>query len=347
MSMQTIYRTEAMATRALAAEIRHDHRRFVSLLEREGGRDFGRLHDVQCEVKHTLVGASQASVRVDVQLEFEGHTVGIEAKLDHELTAEQVDDQLLALGDAATLFILLPCKEWAPEWLPDYPGVSVIDWKDTLASFDASRLTLGDIEGEGRLLKTTVEARLRAQRKMLDLPHQLPGWVTSIDRGDSGMPSLTFRSPTLPDGKQLRGQLEVTGRRMPPRLEDVRFNSYIGISVDNTDPHDFPDPTKVSEVPRWVEHLRLLHATVLDGQEGRLGVNRGAPGNGRKHLGIHKLPLATKHLGRLRYLAKGYTTWAVGPKTNDVSLDQLPELADNTVEIFRSWYDAEVALGAR
>ncbi|MFV4914357.1 hypothetical protein PFZ49_12605 [Microbacterium lacticum] len=342
----TIYRTETMATRALAAEIRHQHQRFAELLERVSGTRFGRFQTVRCEVKHKVDGGTQPTVRIDVELEFEEQRVGIEAKLDHELTRPQVEDQLLVLGPEATLFVLMPKKDAAPRWLADYPEVFLIDWAESLGCFDDSRLTMDDIHGEGRLLKSTVEAWFSA----LDLGQRMPGWEVDVHRGGSGMPSIEFRSPPLRDGKQLRGQIEVVGRGMPGSLTEIRFNSYVGISVNPTDEADFPNPEESTLVPSWIAHLQLLHREVLEGEEQRLRINRRAPGPGKKELGARKVPLAKRYLKSsndgarsLAYLAKGYTDWAIGPKLQDVPKEELEELAAITVEIFHRWYAAEMA----
>lgn len=332
----TIYRTEPMATRALGAEIRHDHRRFVQLLERVSDKSFGDLLSVQCEVKHNIEGQARRTVRVDVELEFAGDTVGVEAKLDHELTRRQIDEQVAALKQPATLVVLLPRKESAPRWLAEYPDVAVIDWAEALACFDQPRLTMADIEGEGRLMKTTVESWLDA----LDLGKRLPGWFVEVRRGGSGMPSVVFESPAFADGRNIRGQVQVAGRAMKGSLEEVRFNSFIGVAVDHEDEQDFPDPSVDERVPGWIDHLSQLHSAVLDGQGDRLGLSRGAAGRSEKKLGVHKLPLAKLHLGQLSYLAKGYADWAVGPKTTEVSRSGLDQLADNTVEICTRWYEA-------
>lgn len=111
MTQTTIYRTEPMATRALGAEIRHDHERFVQLLERVSGKQLGSFEKVECEVPHKDVETEWGTVRLDVQLTFDSGLVGIEAKLDHELTERQVDAQLEALGDTGVLFVLVPRKE--------------------------------------------------------------------------------------------------------------------------------------------------------------------------------------------------------------------------------------------
>ena len=323
-----IYSTEPMATRALAAEIRHDHRRFVRFLEQISGEVFGSFQRVQCE----------AQGRTDVQLDFDVRSVGIEAKLDHELTVRQVEKQLGALGDSAVLFVLLPNLGAAPMWLDQYPGVFVIDWATTLDCFVDSRLTIDDINGD-RLLKSTVEAWLVA----LALEEQLPGWQVQSRRGGGGMPSIVFESPELPDGRTLRGQLEVAGRGMPTNPRDARFISHVGVAVPE-DSKNYFDPASSDEVPGWIEHLRTLDREVLRSDEKRLLISRRAPGHSTRELGQWKTPLARKHLGEKAYLAKGYTDgWAIGPKTATVGRERLDELAGITVEIFARWYAAETS----
>ena len=133
-----IYTTEPMATRALAAEIRHDHVGFMQLLASHAdGASFGTLTDVRCETDK----------RLDVVLEFTDddkvRRVGIEAKFDHELTRKQIEKEL---SNVDTLFVLVSSREAVPSWLAtDYPGVSVVTWGETLATFHESRLTMQDV----------------------------------------------------------------------------------------------------------------------------------------------------------------------------------------------------------
>lgn len=331
-----------MATRALAAEIRHDHKRFVSFLEKASGIDFGDFSGVLCEVQYIITKeGSKEKVRIDVQLNFEKQTVGIEAKLDHELTRDQIEDQKEALGENATIFVLLPKKDLAPRWLDEFPSVVIIGWEDALDSFDDSRLTMDDIQGEGRLLKTTVESWLSNLR----LEERLPGWAVQVRRGNSGMPSVVIESLTaLKDGQFIRGQLEVAGRGMPGSLKAVRFNTNIGISVDEND-ENYYDPSESNVAPDWIGHLQTLQREVLDGEEDRLRISMSRPGTSKRDHGKWKLPLAEKHLHKDHlYLAKGYTDgWALGPKTKSVPREDLEELASITVEIFTRWQEAETA----
>nr|WP_201470564.1 hypothetical protein [Microbacterium hydrocarbonoxydans] len=330
-----IYTTEPMATRALAAEIRHRHDDLVGLLrDRSGVRSFGQLIGVSCE----------ASEHIDVELEFDdgfGGTrlVGIEAKFDHELTREQVSREAAAMDH---LFVLVAHRGSVPDWLAsDFPGVSVISWEETLRCFPDSRILLQDIASI-RLLKVAVEARLNALRF-----DGLEGWSIRTARGGSGMPSLIFESPALAAGRTIRGQLEVSGRRMPDRTEDVRFTSHFGISVPE-DVENYFDPESTDAAPGWIDHLRTLHREVLRGEEDRYRISRRAPGASGRELGRWKTPLAVKHLGADVHLAKGYTDgWAIGPKTTAVSIGELDELAWITAEVFRRWFEAEAEAGTR
>ncbi|WP_263091401.1 hypothetical protein [Curtobacterium sp. RIT-PI-V] len=341
---QTIYRTEPMATRALGAEIRHDHERFVQLLERVSGKQFGLFEKVECEVPHKDVETERGTVRLDVQLTFDRGLVGIEAKLDHELTARQVAAQLEALGKTGTLFVLVPRKESLASSVMHDDRVSVIDWDEALACFDAPRLVKDDIEGEGRLLKTTVEARLHA----LGLHERMPDWDIRVQRGDGGMPSIVFerRLHDGEDAKWIRGQIQVPGRGMPPHLEDTQFEGFVGISVDHTSDADFPNPNLAEEAPSWIRALEVLDEQVLSKNPGRIAVSRGSAGNGRKGLGKHKLPLAKRHLSGRTHLARGYADWSIGPKTEPVGLDDLDALVETMLTWSNGWFAAlqEVSL---
>lgn len=324
-----IYTTEPMATRALAAEIRHHHGDLVQLLQaRSGVESFGELIGIACE----------ASEHIDVELEFDdgdGGTclVGIEAKFDHELTRGQVTREAAAMNH---LFVLVAQLDAAPRWLAmEFPEVRVISWAEVLGCFPDSRIGEQDIASI-RLLKVAVEARLNALRF-----DGLEAWSIRTARGGSGMPSLIFESPRLADGRTIRGQLEVSGRRMPDRTEDVRFTSHFGISVPE-DAENYFDPDSTDAVPGWIEHLRTLHRDVLSGEEVKYRISMRAPGVSGRALGRWKTPLALKHLGADVYLAKGYTDgWAIGPKTTAVPIGELDELAWITAEVFQSWLAAE------
>lgn len=330
MTTSPIYTSEIMATRALAAEIRHDHPRFVAYLESASGRrPLGTLKDIRCEADHE---------NVDILLEFETASgescrVGIEAKFDHELTREQVDREL---STVEKLFVLLPSAGAAPDWLAtDYPGVGVILWNETLATFRNSRLTSADISSMS-LSKSTVDEVLRGLR----IGDMLPNWTIRVDRNGNGNPSVVIESPKLPNDRELRGQIQVSGWSTPSQLSEVPFEGFFGIEVCNGD-RDFFDPATSRPAPAWAHSLSVLHSEVLRGNEQRYRISRTSARHSKKAPGNYKLALAGKHLPAVPYLPKGYVDWALGPKTENFTVEQLPELVEITVEVLGSWFKAE------
>lgn len=260
--------------------------------------------------------------------------MGIEAKFDHELTRDQVDRQLSVVDQ---LLILLLTKDSAPGWVGDQKRVSVITWNETLECFKGSRLTVEDIDSMPRL-KSAVEPRFRA----LHVDDRLPGWQVDIRRGGGGMPAIVIESPTLANGRTLRGQIQISGRGMPKPPNPVMIEYSIGVSVP-ANPDEYPDPTKGHLEPGWIEPLRTLHRNILDGHETSLMVSTQKPGNGRSELGKRKLPLAEKYLSEATWLAKGYTDgWALGIKSVNRPVDELEELTSTTIDIFLRWYANEV-----
>ncbi|MCQ1948210.1 MULTISPECIES: hypothetical protein [unclassified Arthrobacter] len=323
-----IYTSEPMATRALAAEIRQAPEKFIDLLARRCGIvGLNRFQGVRCE----------ASARLDLELEFaipESFIVGIEAKFDHELTRDQVDRQLRV---ADHLVVLLLGEEAAPSWLVSLDRVHVLTWAEALACFVDSRLTVEDIASMP-VPKSTVESCFRAQHLDQRLPE---GWRVDVRRGGGGMPAVEIESPILPNGRTLRGQIQVAGRGMPQPGKPILVEYSIGVSVPAT-AQEYPDPELPHPEPGWVEPLRALNREVLCGEEQRLLVSTRMPGKGNSEFGKRKIPLAKKYLHDTLWLAKGYTDgWALGIKSVNRPLGELDEIASATVEIFTRWYMAE------
>lgn len=326
MDNSAIYTTEPMATRALAAEIRHSPHTFVRLLERVAEADtFGILKRVNCE----------GDALIDVQLDFENphhYKVGIEAKVDHELSKEQLEKELRAVD---VLFLLLPLAELAPSWLPE--RVKVITWKEVLGCFSDSRLTMFDIESMP-LQKSRMALRFERLREEVLLPKLGPGWVVEVKRLN-GKPACWFESPQLPNGRKLSGDIQIHGLGMPNDLSTARFKYFIAVSVTNED--DFPDTDKSESVPGWINHLRTLQNEVLEGNMDRYFVSQSKPKSGRSAEGTTKMRLAKKHLREHLYLAQGYVPWALGIRSIQKSHEQLDELTDIAAEIITRWYHAE------
>lgn len=331
--MTAIHTNEVLVTHALAAEIRHDPAAFVAFLEERAGRRFGTLLDVECEVFHKVEGRN---IRLDVQLTFDGHVVDLEGKFDHQLTRQQVADQLAMLGDAGTMFVIVAETHQAPMWLTGLP-VTVITWAEALDQFRESRLHMQDVRSV-----RTMKAETSSWLARLDVPARLPAdWTVFVDRNGNGLPVVTIQSPQLSDGTELRGQIEVDGRSMPDNIDDVRFNTHVGVSTVG---EDFYDPDINPEPPRWALHLRVLHDEVLAGNEQRLFVSMSIarPASKKNESGKWKMPLARLHLDGLLHLAKGYTPgWALGPKSVLVPREQLEDITSAAVEMLIRWYEAE------
>jgi hypothetical protein len=324
-----IYTSEPMVTRALAAEIRHSPDLFIQLLrERTGAEDLGELDFVRCEGK----------ARVDLALTFLNRTnysLGIEAKIDHELTEQQISDEHDAHDH---LVLVLPSTEAIPNWLANYPRVSVMTWSEALSCFTECRITDDDIASMP-LSKHNVEKYLRK----LELHDRFPtDWDVRIERTSGGIPAILVKSPEIPSGRVLLGQLQVSGQKMPAIKDDVRMHYSIGVVV-NDDDTDFPDPMLPHREPDWISSLRRLHQDVLTEDMDRLSVSRYPAGKPGAERGQRKLPLADMYLEGNRWLVKGYFPDYHGITSRLFTLAELAELADLTVEIFTSWYQAEVA----
>lgn len=325
-----IYTSEPLATRALAAEIRHAPEPFVALLaQRDGIAGLSGCPAVRCE----------GLARLDIELRFthpdsgDEVSVGIEAKFDHELTREQVTKELRAVDH---LVVLVAAPEFAPDWLDGMDRVSVMTWVEALACFADSRLTMTDIESLS-VGKSTIEAAFRA----LNLSGRLLGWSVDVKRGGGGMPAILIQSPELPNGRKLRGQIQTVGRGLPPAGQPVLLEYGIGISVAATE-EEYPDPERAHDEPGWIEPLRVLRRDILNEQLDQLLVSTHPARHGRSELGRRKIPLATTYFGKETWLVKGYTDgWALGIKSIPCPLDDLDELADVTVDIFTRWYELE------
>lgn len=323
-----------MATRALAAEIRHDPSRFLELLRKQTGlSSLPGNPDVRCE----------GSGLVDVELVFTLGTpvfrVGMEAKLDHEATEEQATSQLTSLrvgGADGHLVLLLPRVDDAPRWARNNPSISVITWSETLQSFKDSRLTAEDIDAIP-LQKRQVERILTGLPLHLNPP---AGWTVKSQRTGSGMPALLLESESSLLGKALRGQLQVAGRPMPTNLEDVRFEYFLGVSIDDPET-DLPEPASTGQAPPWLETLIILRDRVIGEQPARYLVNTGRPRAGRSDLGHRKVALAKKFAPESTWLAKGYIDWAIGIKSNKVPREQLGPIAELLGDLAGRWVEVE------
>ena len=320
-----IFTTEPMITRALAAEIRHDPKRLLGRLARDLPDDvaFLEVERVECE----------STARLDIVLHLdEGQTIGIEAKLDHELSDAQMSKQLRAVD---YLFLLVLDKDDAGVYEEHVQGV--LTWTEVISCFTAPRLRLDDIEAVP-IQKVSVERMLRPLAQSLGEQFG-PEWKVAVGRGGSGMSAITVWSPHLPDSRRLRGQIQVVGRGMPTNSEDLEFEFHVGIETRPTTA-DFPAADTADVAPGWLNHLIVLRDEVIRGDLARFRLRQGRAGNGRQGVGNNKLPLVKKFLPDDPWLAQGYFDWSLGPKSEPATPDELESLASCAHQLFVQWYSA-------
>ena len=314
-----LYTSEPQLTRALAAEFRHDpkatERYFSSLL----GVKLGELTDVRCEKDQ----------RVDILLEFEHKTIAIEAKIDHEISEDQLERESEV---ADYLMLLLLDADDAAEHQDQV--AHVLTWKEVLSEFPDARVLLSDVESISAL-KVQVERVLRKTLRNMTIPD---GWYLEVNRGDSGMPGITVESPELPNGDWLCGQIQVIGREMPLSFNDVHLEYYAGTHVEETDECY---PSLDSNVPpSWVTNARVLYETVLEGDPSTFNLKTNEPGTSRRPLGQLRKDLTMKYLANAPWLAQGYINWSLGVRANPKPISEIDDLADAAMRLFTAWFDA-------
>lgn len=322
-----IYTTEPMITRALGAEIRNEAGRFKRLLQshlKGDPRDHGEVSLLTCE----------GPERLDLYIEFSQGSivtrVGIEAKLDHAISPDQLDRQRRQVD---YLFLLVLEDVDADDHRAAVDGV--LTWADSLACFERSRITLEDVKSLPAS-KVQIERMLRSTDPVSKFPSD---WYVAIARGGSGMPSIVIESPSTREGRGLRGQVQVCGRGMPRTLDDARVEFHIGTAVDDTIRY-YPAPDPHAAAPSWIHDLDLLERAVLRDRVDEYRISRRAGGRANGPLGPNRKAIVQKHLSGRTWLAKGYRDWALGPKSEPQTLDQLPWLVATAAEIFTRWFDA-------
>ncbi|GAA3969722.1 hypothetical protein GCM10022231_33750 [Gordonia caeni] len=238
-----------------------------------------RVESVECE----------SAADIDVLLRLAGgRTVGIEAKLDHQLTAIQVKKEKAAVDD---LFLLVLEAVDAEDYCDQVSGV--LTWSEVIFCFSESRLRLSDIDSLPPQ-KVAVERVFRSLSPVIR--EQLGGgWEVLVGRGGSGMPAITIWSPQMEDARHLRGQIQVSGRGMPASEADLRFEYHVGIETKDS-LVDFPDAADVDVAPAWVDHLATLRDRVIGDDLERYRIREGRCRNGQRGVGKNKLGLVAKWL---------------------------------------------------
>lgn len=317
-----IFTTEPEMTRALAAEIRHNPKAFTSLLEDRLGRQLPDATGVECEANEGIPGTGRIDIVITFGLPESATKVGIEAKFDHEISSHNLD----AYRQVTDSLLLLVLDEADAKGHEDEVD-GIITWEQAVGCFPGSRILLDDVINMPDY-RRQVERHLNQELDRMSLPR---GWRSWVERGGSGMPSIGFQSPTLPDGRWVGGQVQVTGRGATPPLDIVRFEYNIGVSVPDDD-ENYPPPTTATR-PDWMRYLVALDDQVLRDRHQKLLVSKYACGNGPAGTRrANKKPLVDKFMPGRSWLAKGYTDgWVLGIKSQKVLLANLPRLCDITV----------------
>ncbi|MFT2693909.1 hypothetical protein [Clavibacter zhangzhiyongii] len=316
--MDPIYTTETMATRALAAEIRHDPTAFTFWIEKRiNANGLGSITNVKCEGEE----------KTDVIISYDsGLRIGIEAKFDHEITDKQLTGERSSV-DHLVLLVL----ERADALGFEGQVTAVATWRELLSVFSSTRLRQDDID-QMPATKKMIERRMHA----LVLKDQLPeGWSAKVKRGARGMSAIVIEGPTIDGKRALCGQIQVTGQDSKRSLEQVTLEYHVGVGVGLKDA-DFPKNPR--QRPSWIADLELLHG-ILIANPSDFEVRQTPPRNGSKKniWGPRKMPIVHQHLRGREWLAQGYCNWSLGAKSTIRHLDDLETLAKEAVALFLAW----------
>ncbi|TDT31346.1 hypothetical protein [Naumannella halotolerans] len=306
-----IFTTEPMAVRALAAEIRFAPAPMTKLIEGLLGRQLGELHGI------TLEDRGRAST--DVVLSYMDARVGIEAKLDHEITETQI------LREMEHFDALILLVDEAIDAKPVEGLIPVLTWSSVLDLFENSRLLASDI-------KAVNDSNRQVRRRFapLNLPSVPSGW--SIDRmgTNGGRPSILVQSPVMDGGRHIIGQLE--GSRNPL---DHRCQFTMGVVVgpnDLTGDRDAPED--------WLDILEVL-GPFWEGSAKSAGVafDQSAAPLRADLIRVRSKIEAADARGVPRRWVKGYTDSYIGLKSIKVGMDEAQELLDGAVGLMTRGFD--------
>ncbi|WP_116111961.1 hypothetical protein [Austwickia chelonae] len=324
-----VFTSEPMATRALGAEFRHDPTAALRLLEKEMKLDEGSLAgdvEVSCE----------ATDRIDVELrivrsDVSAVTVGIEAKFDHAIAAHQTGES----GRFDRYVLVVLDRDDASD-VQDRVS-AVVTWRELLATFDGSRLTLNDVNAMPAG-KVQVERRFREALARRAWPDD---WSVEVKRGSRGIPAVRIEGPKLPDGRTLRGQVQVHDRVVPADIDDVTLDFHVGVAVfDNDD--DLPQ-VSAGIKPAWVDYLSSLYTDVLRQRPEDHDLSQHSAKNGNSERGKNKMPLVREYLPDTPWLAQGYVDWAFGVKSRPTRLAGVDRLMRDAQRLFLEWHEVSVA----
>ncbi|MFY0408708.1 hypothetical protein [Solicola sp. PLA-1-18] len=297
----SIFTTEPLAMRALAAELRHDSARTRRVLQDLTGLVLPALTAVGCEMSRRE--------NLDVVLEFGHVSVGIEGKIAHEVTVGQLTREARTVDH---LLVLVKSQDDVPAEALTVT-TTVVTWHDLLSRLPESRISVADIEA----VNDTKRIARRALA-VLDLGQPPAGWTKDDQAGLGGYPSLTLSSPPLDDGRQLTVQVEAA-------RSDVgkKYVANVGISVTAA---DFAAPSSnITDAPTWIGYARAIGAFLEGRLKGTAAAISTEPGRGGSELSDIKMSQARQHDLPLKY-ATGYTGSYLGVRTGRVEVEVLGDM---------------------
>lgn len=310
-----IYTTEPIAMRGLASELRHNRSITENICSELVGAELGHLQMIRCE--------DSKSEQLDLVLLFQNGTVGIEGKIGHVVTSEQLDREKSAVDH----LIVLVKEEADVAPAQRKTGVVVATWGSVLSRFPESRLTLADINA------VNDEARIaRRGLAQLNLPTLPDGWG-EIKQGQtqSGFPDLVFRSPILPGERHIVVQIEADRGSV-----SKQFLANIGISVTADD--FVEDQEETAGQPAWIRYAKVLGKSVEEMAAGTIAEVSQNSGVGRSALAAVKVRQA-KSFGLPLHYATGYVTSYIGVRTKRVGPEALQILIDTLTPIVIAAYE--------
>lgn len=325
-----IFTTEPELTRALAAEIRNDSTKFLQLIVKLLKQPLDNITRVACEEKERI------DIVLTCSMGGETKRIGIEAKCDHIILKDQIDREKKVVD----YLILLVLEEADADSFKEAVD-GVLTWNQVLGCFNQSRLTQWDLDNmfDG---KRVIERSFMKIR--LDMQQILPEteWDINANRNGSGQPHIDICSREYikvgNKEKQIRGNIQVTGRGTMLSQEEVTLQGFLGIDVDVNDPEDFPSDVEAFE-PAWIIAVKRLDSEVIADN----GIERypelafrGRAGTRRRSV-PHMAELVDRYLYSQRYLYKGFKDWAFGAKSKNFSLSDLEKNAVKIANLFNLW----------
>lgn len=298
-----IFTTEPLATRAVAAELRHDPDITRALFEEVLSTDLPRLTHVNAE--------SSQHENLDIVLFFDQIVIGIEGKIGHFVSEEQISREISTTDH---LVMLVKEEDDVPSEFQERVS-AVITWERLISEFPDSRITIDDIN--------SVNDNTRIARRILSAlsVNTLPASWDSSQSTENGFPALKFRSSNLISAPDRAIIVQLAKSR-----GDDTYNLSMGITVSDRDFRNVTDRDWVAPVNSFGKFLeRRLNGT--DFQLSR------TPGQGvrGKPSGM-KLMQAKEAYLPLRY-AQGYANSHIGPRISKIEPSRLQEALDTALPI--------------